>query len=78
LTGWGEAVARYPDGTPAVVQGQVGDGWVVFAGVHAEAPASWRHDLAFARPPGPDHAFTATLIDAALNRTPLPGGEPPS
>jgi glutamine amidotransferase-like uncharacterized protein len=34
LAGWGEVVAKYPDGTPAVVQGSFGDGWVVLTGVH--------------------------------------------
>jgi glutamine amidotransferase-like uncharacterized protein len=72
LTGWGEVVARYPDRTPAVVQGTFGDGWVVLTGVHAEAPESWRRDLAFERPVGPGHAYAARLIEAALHRTPLP------
>ena len=72
LTGWGETVARYPDNTPAVVQGTFGQGWVVLTGVHAEAPESWRRDLAFTTPAAPSHAFAARLIDAALHRTPLP------
>ena len=38
LTGWGEPVARYSDGTPAVVQGTFGHGWVVLTGVHLESP----------------------------------------
>jgi len=71
LSGWGDPVARYPDGTPAVVQGRFGDGWVVLSGVHPEAPESWRRGLAFTTPAGPGLAFAATLIDAALNRTPL-------
>jgi hypothetical protein len=29
LAGWGAVVAKYPDGTPAVVQGNYGNGWVV-------------------------------------------------
>jgi len=71
LTGWGQPVARYPDGTPAVVQGTFGQGWVVLTGVHPEAPESWRRGLAFTTPADPSHAFAAALIDAALNRTPL-------
>ncbi len=71
LTGWGEAVARYPDNTPAVVQGTFGQGWVVLTGVHAEAPESWRRGLAFTTPAAPSHAYAARLIDAALHRTPL-------
>lgn len=72
LTGWGEVVARYPDRTPAVVQGAFGEGWVVLAGVHPEAPESWRGDLAFMTPAGPSQAYATRLIDAALHRTPLP------
>jgi hypothetical protein len=69
--GWGEVLARYPDNTPAVVQGSFGKGWVVLTGVHAEAPESWRRDLAFTTPVAPSHAY-ARLIDAALHRTLLP------
>jgi glutamine amidotransferase-like uncharacterized protein len=72
LVGWGEPIARYPDGTPAVVQGKYGNGWVVLTGVHPEAPESWRRGLAFTAPPGPSLGFAATLIDAALNAKPLP------
>ena len=72
LTGWGQPVAKYPDGTPAVVQGKFGDGWVVLTGVHFEAPERWRRDLAFTTPAAASLAYAATLIEAALNRTPLP------
>jgi glutamine amidotransferase-like uncharacterized protein len=50
LTGWGEVVAKYPDGTPAIVEGAVGQGWVVLAGVHPEAPDSWRRGMRFTTP----------------------------
>jgi len=72
LTGWGEVVARYPDMSPAVVQGTFGEGWVVLTGIHAEAPASWRRDLAFTTSIAPSHAYAASLIDAARHRTRLP------
>jgi glutamine amidotransferase-like uncharacterized protein len=72
LTGWGQPVATYPDGTPAVVQGRFGDGWVVLAGVHAEAPESWRRGLPFTTPMAPSRAYATTLVNAALTRTPLP------
>jgi len=71
LTGWGAVVAKYPDGTPAVVQGTVGNGWVILTGIHPEAPESWRHGLTFSTPASTDNAFAATLIQAALNRTSL-------
>ena len=67
LTGWGDAVARYPDGTPAVVQGEFGKGWVVLSGIHPEAPESWRHGMKFATPASESNAYAATLVDAALN-----------
>jgi glutamine amidotransferase-like uncharacterized protein len=72
LTGWGTVVAKYPDGTPAIVQGQSGKGWLVLTGVHAEAPENWRRGMMFNTPSSTDNAFAATLIQAALHRTPLP------
>ena len=71
LTGWGEVVAKYPDGMPAVVQGTFGDGWIVLAGIHPEAPDNWRGGLTFTTPASVANAYAATLIDAALNRTRL-------
>jgi glutamine amidotransferase-like uncharacterized protein len=71
LSGWGEVVAKYPDGTPAVVQGTFGDGWIVLTGVHPEAPDTWRTGMAFTSPATVANAYAATLIDAALNRTRL-------
>jgi hypothetical protein len=72
LSGWGAVVGRYPDGTPAIVEGQSGSGFVILSGVHPEAPASWRRGLSFATPVSVDHAYAATLIRAALTRTFLP------
>ena len=72
LTGWGEVVAKYPDGTPAVVQGTFGGGWVILTGVHPEAPESWRRGMNFTTPTGASRAYAATLVDSALNRRQLP------
>jgi glutamine amidotransferase-like uncharacterized protein len=72
FTGWGTAVGRYPDGTPAVVQGTFGNGWVVLSGVHPEAPADWRRRMTFQTPADVDHAYAAALIRAALNREAMP------
>jgi glutamine amidotransferase-like uncharacterized protein len=71
LTGWGAVVAKYPDGTPAVVEGTFGNGWVILTGVHPEAPESWRRGMIFRTPSRTDNAYAATLIEAALNRTTL-------
>jgi glutamine amidotransferase-like uncharacterized protein len=71
FTGWGAPVATYPDGTPAVVEGEAGSGWVVLAGIHPEAPEGWRRGLVFSTPVAQDRAFAATLIRAALERTSL-------
>jgi glutamine amidotransferase-like uncharacterized protein len=71
LTGWGDVVAKYPDGTPAIVEGNIGDGWVILSGIHPEAPESWRRGLTFTTPASVDNAYAATLINAALNRTRL-------
>jgi glutamine amidotransferase-like uncharacterized protein len=72
LTGWGAVVGRYPDGTPAVVQGHYGNGWIILAGVHPEAPESWRGGMDFTTPASVDHAYAVTLIRAAIERRPLP------
>ena len=72
FTGWGAVVARYPDRTPAIVEGTFGSGWVILTGVHPEAPAAWRRGMSFMTPIGDDHAYAATLVLAALHRTPLP------
>jgi glutamine amidotransferase-like uncharacterized protein len=72
LSGWGTVVGRYPDGTPAVVQGRAGDGWIILSGIHPEAPDSWRGDLDFTTPATVDHAYAVTLIRSALDRRPLP------
>jgi glutamine amidotransferase-like uncharacterized protein len=68
LTGWGDVVAKYPDGTPAIVEGTFGDGWVILSGIHPEAPESWRREMTFTTPASVDNAYAATLIDAAVNR----------
>jgi len=72
LSGWGEVVARFPDGTPAIVEGQSGKGFVIFTGVHLEAPEDWRGSLNFKTPRSVDVAYAGTVIQAALNGTPLP------
>jgi glutamine amidotransferase-like uncharacterized protein len=72
FTGWGEVVAKYPDGTPAVVEGTCGEGCVILSGVHPEAPENWRRGMTFKTSASDDNAYAGTLIDAALNRTSLP------
>jgi glutamine amidotransferase-like uncharacterized protein len=72
LSGWGAVVARYPDGTPAVTEGKCGGGFVLLAGIHPEAPASWRRGLVFNTPANADNAYAATLIHASLTGELLP------
>jgi Biotin-protein ligase, N terminal len=72
LSGWGDVVGKYPDGTPAIVEGKSGKGWVILSGVHPEAPANWRRGMTFTTPASVAHAYAATLIDAALHGTRLP------
>jgi glutamine amidotransferase-like uncharacterized protein len=71
LTGWGDVVGKYPDGTPAIVEASVGEGWVILSGVHPEAPESWRGGMSFVTPASLNNAYAAKLIDAALRRTRL-------
>lgn len=72
FTGWGEVVGKYPDGTPAVVQGTCGQGWVILTGVHPEAPETWRRGMHFKTPTSADQEYAGKLVDAALNRKSLP------
>ncbi len=72
FTGWGEVVGKYPDGTPAIVEGTSGKGWVILCGVHPEAPANWRRGMTFTTPASDDNAYAGELINAALNRMSLP------
>jgi glutamine amidotransferase-like uncharacterized protein len=71
LSGWGDVVAKYPDGTPAIVEGSAEGGWVILTGIHPEAPESWRRGMKFATPASENNAYAAVLIDAALNGTRL-------
>jgi glutamine amidotransferase-like uncharacterized protein len=72
FTGWGNVVAKYPDGTPAIVEGASGQGWVILCGVHPEAPENWRRGMSFTTPASAANAYAGMLIDAALNHTSLP------
>jgi glutamine amidotransferase-like uncharacterized protein len=69
FTGWGSIVARYPDGSPAVVEGKSGLGWVILAGVHTEAPASWRYGMTFTSSVASNTTYAETLVRSALNGT---------
>jgi len=72
FTGWGSVVAKYPDGTAAIVEGTSGKGWVILTGIHPEAPENWRRGLTFTTPASVDNAYAGKLIDAALHGTLLP------
>jgi Biotin-protein ligase, N terminal len=72
LSGWGQVVGKYPDGTPAITEGKSGNGWVILSGVHPEAPQSWRYGMTFTTSAAVDNAYAQTLVTAALNGTSLP------
>lgn len=72
LTGWGAVVGTYPDSTPAVVQGALGDGWVILAGLHPEAPDSWRRGLESHSTARAANAYAGELVRAALSGRALP------
>jgi glutamine amidotransferase-like uncharacterized protein len=69
FTGWGAVVGKYPDKTPAIVEGTSGKGWVILCGVHPEAPENWRRGMIFTTPASVANAYAGTLIDAALHGT---------
>jgi glutamine amidotransferase-like uncharacterized protein len=71
FTGWGTVVSRYPNGTPAIVEGTSGNGWVVLTGIHPEAPAAWFHGLTPTPPIPETQVFASKIIQSALARTPL-------
>lgn len=72
FSGWGDVVSKYPDGTPATVQGSYGSGWVVLTGVHSEAPDEWRKEFHFSTPIESSHQYAARLIKAAMEKTAMP------
>jgi Biotin-protein ligase, N terminal len=72
FTGWGRIVGKYPNGSPAIVEGVSGKGWVILSGVHPEAPSSWRTGMSFGTSVATDNAYAGTLIRAALSATSLP------
>jgi len=67
LSGWGNVVGKYPDGTPAIVEGSSGKGWVILCAVHPEAPQSWRTGMTFTTSVADDNAYAQTLVTDALN-----------
>jgi glutamine amidotransferase-like uncharacterized protein len=72
LSGWGTVVGKYPDGTPAIVEGTSGRGWLILVGVHPEAPETWRRGMSFTTPASVANAYAGTLVQAALTRSSLP------
>ena len=71
LSGWGDVIAKYEDGTPAAVQGKFGSGSVMLWGTHPEAPDSWRSGLRFTGSLAASRRYAASLIAAAVNAAPL-------
>ena len=72
LSGWGSVVAKFPDGTAAIVEGPSGKGFVIFTGVHLEAPENWRESMVFGTPVSVDLAYAGDVFQAALDGTQLP------
>jgi hypothetical protein len=78
LSNFGNVIAYYPDGTPAVAEEAVSNqGFIALSGAHLEAPASWFYDeygLSWAGTNyiQTDFPFTASLISSALTKTMLP------
>jgi glutamine amidotransferase-like uncharacterized protein len=72
LSGWGQVVAKFPDGSPAIVEGVSGKGFVIFTGVHLEAPANWRGSMNFSTPVSVNLAYAATVMQAAFDGKALP------
>jgi glutamine amidotransferase-like uncharacterized protein len=73
LSGWGQVVAKYPSGDPAIVQDFVGrnHGFVMLSGVHPEAPLTWDVPGYVEGQQTPDNTVAVSLVSAALNKAPL-------
>ena len=72
FSGWGSVVGKYPDGTPAIVEGTYGRGRVILTGVHTEAPENWRRGLRFRTSASVDNQYARRLIRVAFDRATLP------
>jgi glutamine amidotransferase-like uncharacterized protein len=72
FTGWGAVVGKYPDGTPAIVEGMSGKGFMILCGIHPEAPENWRRGMTFTTPASAANAYAGKLVEAASNGTWLP------
>ena len=72
FNGWGEVVARYPDGSSAIVEGRSGKGWVILCGTHPEAPEAWRRGMDFTIPARVANVYAGTLVESAFQGTSLP------
>ncbi|WP_428665707.1 BPL-N domain-containing protein [Runella sp.] len=72
FSSWGNVVSKYPDGTPATVQGNYGSGWVVLTGVHPEAPEKWRKEFYFSTAIESSHNYAVGLIMAAMEKKAMP------
>jgi glutamine amidotransferase-like uncharacterized protein len=72
LSAWGAIIAKYSDGTPAAVQGAVGQGWVVLAGTHPEAPENWRDGMQFHSSARVGQEYAGRLLMAAYEGRALP------
>jgi Biotin-protein ligase, N terminal len=72
LSGGGDIISKYPDGTPSMVERKSGKGWVILSGVHPEAPAGWRTGMPFETPLAADLAYAGKLVTSALNGVSLP------
>lgn len=64
-------IAKYPDGTPAMIEQQAGNGFVVLTGVHPEAPESWLVEENLTDPDGLSTDIAWELLHAALTSTRL-------
>ncbi|HUP56696.1 MAG TPA: hypothetical protein VM598_04530, partial [Bdellovibrionota bacterium] len=65
----GSVVARYPDGSAAILKAQAGNGFVVLSGPHPEAPQDWRTGAGLSDDDGLDFDLTWRLISAGLSRS---------
>lgn len=67
----GGVIARYSDGTPAIVQMKSGNAFVTIAGPHPEGSEEWKTTAGVTDPDGDDFDIAWKLFESTLQRVSL-------
>ncbi|MCM2277325.1 MAG: hypothetical protein NDJ89_04560 [Oligoflexia bacterium] len=67
----GGVIARYDDGTPAMIQTRSGAGFITLTGPHPEGPSEWKAVAGITDPDGDDFDIASKLFESTLTQKPL-------